>query len=70
MPMVTEGDVARAEAEASPTDPAEPTLEDAPEEHAASAALGDAAARGRRARPAAAAGARAVRPSSTTATRT
>ena len=44
VPVVTEGDVARAEADAPSTDPVAPTLEDAPEEHAASAALGGAAA--------------------------
>ena len=57
VPVVTEGDVARAEADAPSTDPVAPTLEDAPEEHAASAALGGAAAAGRGDRPAAAAGA-------------
>ena len=44
VPVVTDDDIAKAEAEAPPTDPVEPTAEDAPEEHAASAALGAAAA--------------------------
>jgi eukaryotic-like serine/threonine-protein kinase len=44
VPVVTDDDIARAEAEAPATDPVQPTAEDAPEEHAASAALGGAAA--------------------------
>ena len=42
VPAVTAEDVAEAEADASPTDPAEPTESATPEEHAASAAIADA----------------------------
>ncbi len=43
VPVVTAEDVAIAEAEAAPTDPLEPTQSATPEEHAAGAAIADAA---------------------------